>query len=502
MLELIDVKKSYKTKAGDTVALNGVSLKFADKGLVFITGKSGCGKTTLLNMIGGLDNLDSGDIIVDGKKFSEFTLNDYDNYRNTLVGFVFQEYNLLPEFSVKKNINIANELQGKKPHADQVEDLLNTVEIGGYENRKPAQLSGGQKQRVAIARALIKNPKIVLADEPTGALDSATGIQVMDILKELSKDKLIIIVSHEMDFAEKYADRIIKIVDGQVEEDITLSDVEIKDSVYDLGQEIVVKTGVKLNKEEGEKVLSAIENNKKISVTDKISVRERQKTVEVESKQPEKPVSFIKSKMKFKSIFALGIKSLFSKPVRLIFTILLSVIAFSVFGIFDAVASYNSQRAIEMLLDGKEYNAVSISATINDKNYNNANLKLSQDYLNSLNSTTGYSFRGVYDLNDKEDMNEERRYFNKEYNLDDIYSSPNASNWVESYYKKGLSGIIEFKKSEIKDGVILKNSYNYKILPYENSHYPTLNTQDGMQEVAISSYMAESIRYCFDLTNI
>ena len=361
MLELIDVKKSYKTKAGETVALNGVSLKFADKGLVFITGKSGCGKTTLLNMIGGLDNLDSGDIIVDGKKFSEFTLNDYDNYRNTLVGFVFQEYNLLTEFNVKKNINIANELQGKKPDANQVENLLNTVEIGGYENRKPAQLSGGQKQRVAIARALIKNPKIVLADEPTGALDSATGIQVMDILKELSKDKLIIIVSHEIEFAEKYADRIIKIVDGQVEEDITLSDVEVKDSVYDLGQELVVKTGVKLNKEEGEKVLTAIENNKKISVTDKISVRERKKTVEVESKQPEKPSSFIKSKMKFKSIFALGIKSLFSKPVRLVFTILLSVIAFSVFGIFDAVASYNSQRAIAKLLEGNEYNAVSIS---------------------------------------------------------------------------------------------------------------------------------------------
>ena len=247
MLELVNLKKTYKTKAGDTVALNGINLKFADKGMVFITGKSGCGKTTLLNMIGGLDNLDSGDIIVDGKKFSEFTLGDYDNYRNTLVGFVFQEYNLLPEFNIGKNINIANELQGKKPEEHQVENLLETVEIGGYEHRKPAQLSGGQKQRVAIARALIKNPKIVLADEPTGALDSATGIQVMDILKELSKDKLIIIVSHEMDFAEKYADRIIRIVDGQVVEDITLSDVEVKDSVYDLGEEVIVKTGVKLN---------------------------------------------------------------------------------------------------------------------------------------------------------------------------------------------------------------------------------------------------------------
>ena len=352
--------------------------------MVFITGKSGCGKTTLLNMIGGLDNLDSGDIIVDGKKFSEFSLSDYDNYRNTLVGFVFQEYNLLPEFNIKKNINIANELQGRKPEEHQVEDLLDTVAIGGYEGRRPAQLSGGQKQRVAIARALIKNPKIVLADEPTGALDSATGIQVMDILKELSKDKLIIVVSHEMDFAEKYADRIIRIVDGQVVEDITLSNVEVKESVYELGQEVIVKTGVKLNKEEADKVISAIENNKKISTTDKITVREKKKTKQVDGKMPDEPIKFIKSKMKFKSIFALGAKSLFSKPVRLVFTILLSVIAFAVFGIFDSVASYNSQRALSNLLETAEYNAVGVNAFINDDNYDEAEIKLNQNYINSL----------------------------------------------------------------------------------------------------------------------
>lgn len=497
MLELVNLKKTYKTKAGDTVALNGINLKFADKGMVFITGKSGCGKTTLLNMIGGLDNLDSGDIIVDGKKFSEFSLSDYDNYRNTLVGFVFQEYNLLPEFNIKKNINIANELQGKKPDEHQVEDLLDTVDIGGYEGRKPAQLSGGQKQRVAIARALIKNPKIVLADEPTGALDSATGIQVMDILKELSKDKLIIVVSHEIDFAEKYADRIIKIVDGQVVEDITLADIEIKESVYDLGQEVIVKTGVKLNKDEADKVLSAIENNKKINTTDKITIREKQKTKNIEGKMPSEPIKFIKSKMKFKSIFALGAKSLFSKPVRLVFTILLSVIAFSVFGIFDAVASYNSQKAISNLLETAEYNAVSISSIVDDSNYDQAEFKLSQEYIDSLNSKTGYSFRGVYDINDKEEaINDKRTYINKTYGIKELYSGKNSVPAVEElYYVRDLAGIVEFKESEIKNNVILKDTYNYKILPYENSHYPVLNTQGGAQEVAISSYMADSIAY-------
>ncbi len=499
MIELIDLKKTYRTKAGDTVALNGINLKFADKGMVFITGKSGCGKTTLLNVLGGLDKLDSGDIIVDGKKFSEFTAGDYDNYRNTLVGFVFQEYNLLPEFNIKKNINIANELQGKKPESDQVEKLLDTVEIGGYEARKPAQLSGGQKQRVAIARALIKNPKIVLADEPTGALDSATGLQVMDILKELSKDKLIVVVSHEMEFAEKYADRIIRIVDGQVVEDITLADVEIKDSVYELDQELVVKTGVKLKSEEAEKVISAIENNKKISVIDKITIREKQKTKQVESKALDKPVSFIKSKMKFKSIFALGVKSLFSKPVRLVFTILLSVIAFSVFGIFDAVASYNSQRALSNLLETAEYKAMSVSTLVDDSNYNEAEFKLSQKYINQLNSKTGYSFRGVYDLDDQEEIiNDRRSNLNRSFGIKELYKGINFSS---AYYSKDINGIIEFKESEIKNGVILKNTYNYKILPYADSHYPTLNTEGGVQEVAISKHMAESIAYWMKNSN-
>ena len=299
-----------------------------------------------------------------------------------------------------------------------------------------------------------------------------------------------------MEFAEKYADRIIKIVDGQVEEDITLSDVEVKDSVYDLGQELVVKTGVKLNKEEGEKVLTAIENNKKISLTDKISVRERKKTVEVESKQPEKPSSFIKSKMKFKSIFALGIKSLFSKPVRLVFTILLSVIAFSVFGIFDAVASYNSQRAIAKLLEGNEYSAVSISATLDDSKYKQASIKLSKSYINALNSQTGYAFRGVYDLKDKEEFGTERTNVNKTFGIEGI-----SSNSSDLYYKQGLNGIIEFKASEITNGVILKNSFNYKILPFEDSHYPTLQTEFGKQEVAISSYMADSIMFWLKTTN-
>lgn len=180
MLQLKDVKKIYTTKAGEVHALNGVSITFPSTGLVFITGKSGCGKTTLLNVIGGLDGIDEGEIYIQDKQFSTFSAKEYDSYRNTFVGFVFQEYNLLSEFTVEYNIKIAMELQGREMDEEALDKLLKDVGIEDLKNRKPSELSGGQRQRVAIARALVKEPRIIMADEPTGALDGATGIQVLD----------------------------------------------------------------------------------------------------------------------------------------------------------------------------------------------------------------------------------------------------------------------------------------------------------------------------------
>lgn len=501
MLELIDVRKVYTTKAGDTVALKGVSIKFADKGLVFISGKSGCGKTTLLNTIGGLDKIDGGEIIVDGKKFSEFTPADYDSYRNTMVGFVFQEYNLLNEYSIEKNINIADELQGRKTDIEELRGLLKKFEIEEYEKRKPNQLSGGQKQRVAIARALIKNPKIILADEPTGALDSATGIQVMDLLKELSKDKLVIVVSHENSFAEKYADRIIRIIDGQVVEDVTLSDVAVKENVYDGEAEIFVKSGARLNDNETKALVDAVEQKKKIRLTDKITIRQRKKTEKIEANENQEPAKFIKSRMKFKSVATLGMKSLVVKPFRLIITILLSVIAFAVFGVFDSVASYNGERALSKLLSGGEYNSVAVYSEYNSNNYKNAKFKMSQSYLNSLNRQTGYSFRGVYEIDDEEGFRtsvstEKRENFNTGHVPKEVnFSYYNA---VE-YYNHQINGIVEFGWGDIaSDGVTIKG-YNYKIIPNTSGgvtpSYPELASSGQVQNIGISKYYAENLRY-------
>ena len=189
--------------------------------MVFILGKSGSGKSTLLNVMGGLDKYDEGEIIIKGKSSKDFSQDDFDSYRNTYLGFIFQEYNILDEFTVGVNIGLALQLQGKKATEEDINRILAEVDMVGYADRKPNELSGGQKQRVAIARALVKNPQIIMADEPTGALDSATGLQVFDTLKKLSKDKLVLVVTHDREFAEMYGDRVIELKDGKVISDIS-----------------------------------------------------------------------------------------------------------------------------------------------------------------------------------------------------------------------------------------------------------------------------------------
>ena len=350
MLELKNVKKIYETKAGEVHALNGVSLTFPSTGMVFITGKSGCGKTTMLNVIGGLDGIDEGEISVLGKDFSSFTPSEYDSYRNTFIGFIFQEYNLLPEFTVEKNIKIAMELQGRVANEEEFNALLEKVDISELKHRKPSELSGGQRQRVAIARALVKEPRIIMADEPTGALDSNTGIQVLETLKKLSKEKLIIVVSHDIELSERYADRIIRLVDGEVAEDVTFTENQVEANLKSSDDSIIVRNGAVLSNEEKDELALAIKSRKKVEIIENLTYREKEFTGEVKVEKPTGEVKLKKSKMKLKSSIALGVKSLAVKPLRLIFTIILSAVAFAVFGLFDTVASFNSSRVVNNLL--------------------------------------------------------------------------------------------------------------------------------------------------------
>ena len=221
MLQLKNITKVYQIDNTQVHALKGVDLKFRASEFVAILGPSGCGKTTMLNIIGGLDKYTSGDLIIDGKSTKSFRDNEWDAYRNSTIGFVFQSYNLISHLSVLDNVSIALTLSGvsAEERKKRAIDALASVSIADQANKKPNQLSGGQMQRVAIARALVNNPKILLADEPTGALDSVTSVQIMEILKEVSKDRLVIMVTHNQELARGYSDRVVRLRDGGIIED-------------------------------------------------------------------------------------------------------------------------------------------------------------------------------------------------------------------------------------------------------------------------------------------
>ncbi|MCI8331581.1 MAG: ABC transporter ATP-binding protein/permease [Clostridiales bacterium] len=221
MLKLVDIKKVYSFGDQRQTALNGVSVTLRKNEFVSILGPSGCGKTTLLNIIGGLDRYSEGDLIIKGTSTKEYRDGDWDTYRNRSIGFVFQNYNLIPHQSILSNVELAMTLSGVKraERRQRAKEALEKVGLGAYIHKKPNQMSGGQMQRVAIARALVNNPEILLADEPTGALDSETSIQIMELLSEIAKDRLVVMVTHNPELAEQYSTRIIRLLDGRIVDD-------------------------------------------------------------------------------------------------------------------------------------------------------------------------------------------------------------------------------------------------------------------------------------------
>ncbi len=507
MLQLIGVKKIYKTKAGNVAALDGVSLTFPETGMVFVTGKSGSGKTTLLNVIGGLDGIDEGEILVYGKKFSKFSASEYDSYRNTLIGFIFQEYNLLPDYTIEKNVGIADELQGKKTNKEELNNVLASVGIENFNSRKPGQLSGGQKQRVAIARALIKNPKIIMADEPTGALDSGTGIQVVEELKRLSKEKLVIVISHDLELAKKYADRIIRLVDGKVVEDVTIEENEINSNLLENGEVVTVKAGSDLTSLEKDVLAKAVKESRSIVVTNKPTVKVKKPTDESKIKVSDEKVKLIKSRMKLKSSAMLGIKSLKVKPLRLIFTILLSAIAFAVFGVFDTIASYSRSRVVADFLANGNFNTITVNAKEKTSDGESYNIDISEETIATIKSQSGYNFKPVYSIPSYVSVLLQRPQDEYLYDIQtDAGVKINVKSLGKGYYAPKISGVVEFSESErTKTGI---PEYGYNLIW---GKYPTierdeqgniLRNNDGsfkhpeqIYQIAISRYLADCIIY-------
>ena len=482
MLETKELVKIYRPKKGVPVtALDKVSLKFPDKGMVFLLGKSGSGKSTLLNVLGGLDSYDGGEIIIKGVSSKNFKQQHFDSYRNTYVGFIFQEYNVLDEFSVGANIALAIELQNRKASDGEINDILKQVDLEGFGSRKPNELSGGQKQRVAIARALVKKPEIIMADEPTGALDSNTGRQVFDTLKKLSETKLVIVVSHDREFAEQYADRIIELSDGVVISDVELdtapaaeeekTDLNFHDNVVE------VPCGYHLTEQDREEINAYIEKLKEgsleITVSRKNEASKRFTKTDTSKIKSEDGSTFklIKSKLPLKNAFKIGASGLKHKKIRLVFTILLSCIAFGLFGLSDTFGAYNHiKTCTNSLVDSEvKYLSVAKSKKIdNNGNYywRDYGYKISEKDLTEITNGVGVPMHGVYtpansDLSFDTQTNPEVELTETEYNI----------------YSRIFSGF-----AEINDSVI--NNMGFKLLA------GTL--PDGTKdEIAVSEYIFE-----------
>lgn len=406
MLETKDLCKTYKPKKGVPVlAIDHVSLKFPEKGMVFLLGKSGSGKSTMLNLLGGLDSYDEGEIIIRGISSKDFNQQSFDSYRNTYVGFIFQEYNVLEEFTVGANIALALELQGKKAQDEEINRILKDVDLEGFGDRKPNELSGGQKQRVAIARALVKNPQIIMADEPTGALDSNTGRAVLDTLKKLSQDKLVIVVSHDREYAEQYADRIVELADGKVIRDVeAIPDAESekdKKLVY-RATSIEIPGGYHLTEEDRKQINEYLDGLKSgASMTLPSTAQEFRETDT--SKIPEEDGSkfnLIKSKLPLHSAFKIGCSSLKHKRFRLVSTIFLSVVAFSLFALVDTFGSYDHIRACTDSLIDSGVNYVSLNNAMRMGSGNHIwwrdDFKTSPEQMEEVEKELGIDMTGIF----------------------------------------------------------------------------------------------------------
>ena len=407
MLELRNVCKTYKSKKGSNcAALKGINIKFPDSGMVFILGKSGSGKSTLLNIIGGLDAADEGEIIIKGKSSKDFTAKDYDSYRNTYLGFIFQEFNVLDGFNIYDNIALALRLQGKKADNVQINNILSQVGLEGFEKRNINEISGGQRQRVAIARALVKNPDIIFGDEPTGNLDSNTSAQVFDILKNLAKKRLVVIVSHDRDSAEKYADRIIELSDGVVISDVSRTDSESRD--FNISDNVItIPNNRNLTKEElkqvNKKIQTSKEDDEKVEIKYSRLAKFR-KTQKVENNKTD-GFKLIKSRFPNRYATHMGISNFKSKPFRLIVTIFLTMVALALFGLSQIFAGYDLPSASshsfknngisQIILKQGEYSELydSFNYSVENVITTQSELAIGQIYKGKTNSMYGIDFQ-------------------------------------------------------------------------------------------------------------
>ena len=356
MIKVDGLTKIYKSKKKDKcVALDNVSFSLGDKGFVFIVGKSGSGKTTLLSIIGGLDNLTAGDVEFNGNSFATFKERDFVDYRNSMIGYIFQDFHLIDELTIFENIKLALDLQ-RQNDDEGVKRILDKVGLSGYENRYPKELSGGEKQRIAIARALIKNPRIILADEPTGNLDSKTTAQIMTLLKELSKETLVLIVSHSLSDAREYADRIIELSAGKIINDLKRNE-HYDNKVKMVDGELFVPAYKEFDEEDNNLIAENVKEGriKKITQVNDIFVDNDKKdfTVKVEDKIESKGLSC-------KNLLKLATKFLKKDVVRLVIYSFVVACLVMILGLSQLIVNFDSSRIIEDELSQVNQSSISL----------------------------------------------------------------------------------------------------------------------------------------------
>lgn len=460
MLKVKNLSRAYKVKSGsDVYALNNVSLEFPKTGMVFILGKSGSGKSTLLNVLGGLDKYTAGELFVKGKSTSDFKQADFDSYRNTMVGFIFQEYNVLQEFNVAQNIGLSLELQGHKATSERINEILAMVGLTGYASRKPNELSGGENQRIAIARALIKNPDIIMADEPTGALDSETGKQILTTLRELAQTRLVLVVSHDREFATTFGDRIIELKDGQVISDVsrTTSPAQFKDTNIVLKDGLFdVKESYTLTKKDIKLINDYMKRFHRGEISD-ASFYGGEDSYEFINTNPKEintdnsGYSPIKSKLPFKASLKMGVSGLRVKRFRLVLSIILASLSFAMFGLFDTIAAYNATNTMVHSFHDSNLDLISIQkGTLSEYDYYNETFLSNSDLEEIKTRYQGFQFVPIRQYNTSKS---EHHFYNQGY---DLYDKIQVDK-ISSYYHPQILGYSYLEENEAE-------TYGFKLV--------------------------------------
>lgn len=437
MIILKNVSKDYEIKSGVVHALADINIELPERGMIFILGKSGCGKSTLLNILGGLDTYTSGEMVVDGVSTKDYSGVSWDDYRNNKVGFVFQEYNLIDEYDIKNNLAIAGQLQGKsKKEIDTtIAEALASVGLSGYEKRKTSELSGGQKQRIAIARVLCKDTTLILADEPTGNLDSENSREIIETLQNISKNKLVVVVTHDNETAQEYGDRIIKLSDGKLVKDLLRKKSEKQNAVSVESTSSIKQNGAKIIEE-----YWSLDKNK------------RQMTNKQKKKQ----------QISVSSLLVLSMRNLWKKKWRLLVSVVLFFFTLTLFGLGIAAIRYDSGKVIY----GAYINSGEKEIRVELKNTSATERQdfFVEDYAELVQKFPNHQFNAMYGVSFSVGEIENYYSFNQCVVVDD--------GMINSYgYEKNLFGklpieddefcISKFAADSIISQKIFKNCLNY-----------------------------------------